>query len=225
LCRRAIAIFPGYGQAHSLLAWAILRRSIWSGDFKTSVPEVSAEAREALALDDRDPWAYVAQGMLFARLRRFDDAVRTFRKTLELNPNFALAHAVLSLGLTQKSASDEAIASAQRAMRLSPGDRLVGTYAAVGVAMAYFAAARYGEAVTAAHNLVERAPGDARGHFLLAAALAMHGDLHGAVEAREALLTVQPGFSISWMMENLPFTGEMGERLQEGLRKAGVPDK
>src|SRR5438094_9937087 len=75
LCRRAIVIFPGYGQAHSFLAWAMLRRSIWVGDFKAIVPEVSAETAEALALDDRDPWAYVAQGMLFHRLRRFDDGL------------------------------------------------------------------------------------------------------------------------------------------------------
>src|SRR5262249_3190221 len=27
LCRHAVAISPGYGQAHSLLAWALLRRS------------------------------------------------------------------------------------------------------------------------------------------------------------------------------------------------------
>src|SRR5713101_4624635 len=29
LCRRAIAIAPGYGGAHSLLAWALLRRTQW----------------------------------------------------------------------------------------------------------------------------------------------------------------------------------------------------
>jgi adenylate cyclase len=225
LCRRAIAIFPGYGQAHSLLAWAILRRSIWSGDFKAIVPEVFAETGEALALDDRDPWAYVAQGMLFNRLRRFDDAVRAWRKSLELNPNFALAHAVLSLALFQKSAFDEAIQSAQRAIRLSPSDRLVGTYATFGIAMAHFAAARYGEAILAARSMIERAPGDPRNRFVLTAALAMHGDLHEAKEACEALLRVQPGFSISWMTENLPPTGGIGERLREGLRKAGVPDE
>ena len=32
LCRRAIAIAPGYGRAHSLLAWALMRRTGWSGD-------------------------------------------------------------------------------------------------------------------------------------------------------------------------------------------------
>ena len=40
LCRRAIAIAPGYGRAHSLLAWALLRRSDWSGYIETIVPEV-----------------------------------------------------------------------------------------------------------------------------------------------------------------------------------------
>jgi adenylate cyclase len=225
LCRRAIAIFPGYGQAHSLLAWAILRRSIWLGDFKAIVPEVSAETAEALALDDRDPWAYVAQGMLLNRLRRFDDGVRAWRRALELNPNFALAHAVLSLALAQKSEFDEAIQSAQRAMRLSPSDRLAGTYASFGIAMAHFAAARYSEAIIATRNMIERVPGDVRGRFLLSAALAMRGDSHEAKEACEALLRVQPGFCVTWAMENLPWTGGIGERLRDGLRKAGVPEK
>src|SRR5437016_14113787 len=40
LCRRAIAIAPGYGRAHSLLAWALLRRTVWSGDLGTVVPEI-----------------------------------------------------------------------------------------------------------------------------------------------------------------------------------------
>ncbi|HEY8873914.1 MAG TPA: adenylate/guanylate cyclase domain-containing protein, partial [Stellaceae bacterium] len=87
LCRRAIAIAPGYGRAHSLLAWALLRRSVYSGDLRTLVPEISAEAQIALALDDRDPWAHVAQANLFIRLCRFGEAVSASRRALELNPN------------------------------------------------------------------------------------------------------------------------------------------
>jgi adenylate cyclase len=62
LCRRAIAVAPNYGQAHSLLAWALLRSTMWAGDIKTILPEASAEARMALGLDERDPWAHLAQG-------------------------------------------------------------------------------------------------------------------------------------------------------------------
>jgi adenylate cyclase len=55
LCRRAIAIAPSYGRAHSLLAWALLRRTVWSGDLRSVVPEISAELQTALALDNRAP--------------------------------------------------------------------------------------------------------------------------------------------------------------------------
>src|SRR5712691_6392459 len=58
-CRRAIAIAPGYGRAHSLLAWALLRRTMWSGNLRAVVPEISTETQTALALDDRDPWAHM----------------------------------------------------------------------------------------------------------------------------------------------------------------------
>ena len=66
--------------------------------------------------------------------------------------------------------------------------------------------------------------GVARGTLLLTAALAMEGDLTPAAEARGTLLRLQPEFSLTWMTENTPQTGELAERLCEGLRKAGVPE-
>jgi Flp pilus assembly protein TadD len=62
---------------------------------RTLVPEIGAETQAALALDDRDPWAHLAQGNLFNRLRRFGEAVHSLRPALDLNPNFAPAHALL----------------------------------------------------------------------------------------------------------------------------------
>jgi adenylate cyclase len=94
LCRRAVAIAPSYGQAHSLLAWILVRRTSRSGgDLTTVLPEASAEARTALDLDDQDPWAHMTQGVVLWRMRRHREAERAFRCALELNPNFALARA------------------------------------------------------------------------------------------------------------------------------------
>jgi adenylate cyclase len=222
LCRRAIEIVPGYGQAHSLLAWAILRTSIWSGDLRAE--EAGDVVRVALDLDDRDPWAHVAHGMLSQRLRRFDEAGRALRRALELNPNFALAHAILPLVLVQNEMFDEAIDSAEHAIRLSPSDRLVGTYATFALVMAHFAAGHYDEAVVTARKLIERSPDEVRGHFVLTAALALQGDSGAAAEAGATLRSLRPGFSIAWMRENLPPTGNLAARLEEGLRRAGVPE-
>jgi len=226
LCRRAIAIAPGYGRAHSLLAWALLRRSLWTGDFQTVVPEVSAETQTALALDDRDPWAYFPSAMLQARLRRRGEAARSIRRALELNPNFALAHAFLATTLSNQGAHQEALGSAEHALRLSPRDRPVGVYASMAMANVHFAAGRYSECVSWARNLIEKSPGFLAGHIFLTAALALEGDLTAAAEARDTLVRLRPEFSLVWMTENLPvpIIGEMAERQREGLRRAGIPE-
>jgi adenylate cyclase len=222
-----IAIAPGYGRAHSLLAWALLRRSVWSGDVRSVAPEVSAETQTALALDDRDPWAHLAQGNLFNRLRRFGEAVRALRQALELNPNFAIAHALLSQPLVLQGANQEAVDSAERALRLSPRDRSVGTFASFTMAAVHFTGRRYSECVTWARNTIEKGPEWIAGHLFLTAALAMEGDLSAAAEARSTLLRLRPEFTLAWMTENLPVgsTGDLAERLREGLRTAGVPEK
>jgi adenylate cyclase len=224
LCRRAIAIAPGYGRAHSLLAWALLRRTLWSGDLQTVVPEVSAETQTAFALDDRDPWAHFARGLLQNRLRHPGEAARSLRRALELNPNFALAHAMLGNTLAFQGAHQEAIDSAKHALRLSPRDRLVGLYASFAMTVVHFSGGRYPESATWARSVIEKSPGYVGGHFFLTAALAMEGDLTAAAEARVTLLRLQPEFSLVWMTDNMVPTGEMAERLCEGLRTAGVPE-
>jgi tetratricopeptide (TPR) repeat protein len=224
LCRRAIAIAPDYGRAHSLLAWALLRRTTWSGDLRTFTPEISAETQTALAFDDRDPWAHTAQGNLLNRSHRSGEATRALRRALELNPNFALAHAFLSSSLSLQGAYQEAVDSAEHALRLSPRDRNVCTYASLALAGVQFAAGRYPECATWARSAIERSPEIVPGHFFLTAALAMEGELTAAAEARDTLLRLLPDYSLTWVTQNSPVTGELAERLREGLRKAGVPE-
>jgi adenylate cyclase len=92
------------------------------------------------------------------------------------------------------------------------------------MARVHFAAGRYPECVTWARNMIEKSPGHLAGHQFLTAALAMEGDLTAAAEACGTLLRLRPEFSLKLMMENQPITGELGERLCEALRKAGVPE-
>jgi TolB-like protein len=226
LCRQAIAVAPGYGQAHSLLAWALLRRSLWTADLQTLVREVNAEETAALSLDDRDPWAHLVQGILHTRLRRFDEAARALRRAVELNPNFALAHAFLAVPLAFQGLHQEATDNAERALRLSPNDRNVGLYAWFGSAIAQFAVGRNAEAVDSTRQAIEKGPGHLGPHVFLTAALALRGDMTAAAEARDALLRLRPRFSLTWMKENMPIPmiGEPSERLHQALRRAGVPE-
>jgi adenylate cyclase len=140
LCRRAIAIAPNYSQAHSLLAWAVIRAAAWSGGVGSVLADAATEAQTALGLDERDPWAHLTYGVVLVRMRRHGEAERAFRRALEANPNFALAHAFLGLPLSSLGAHQEALDSAKQALRLSPKDPPVFTFAARAMASAYFAA-------------------------------------------------------------------------------------
>jgi tetratricopeptide (TPR) repeat protein len=224
LCRRAIAISPSYGQAHSLLAWVLLRRTDWSGDVASFFAEAEAEARTALDIDDQDPWAYLTRGLVLYRQRHHGEAERACRRALELNPNFALAHAILGLPLAYRGAHGEALESAERAMRLSPNDPLVGRQAWHTMAFAEFAAGHYAECVAWARKMIERHPGHLRPYQVLIAAAALQGDTLTAGEAMTDLLRLRPDFSLTWMGKNVPLTGDIRERLLDGLRKAGVPE-
>jgi adenylate cyclase len=224
LCRRAITIAPSYGQAHSLLAWVLVRRANWSGGLGTVLPEALSEAQRALALDDRDPWAHMTYGVVLLRMRRHSEGQREVRRALEFNPNFALAHAFLGLGLAHQGVHEEAIECAEYALRLSPSDRLIGLLASYAITCAHFAAGHHAECISWARNTIERGPEDRGAYVLLVAAAAMQGDMESAAHGLTPLHRLNPEFSLAWISDNTPFVEEPHRRLLEGLRRAGVPE-
>ena len=226
LCRRAITIAPNYAQAHSLLAWVLVRGAAAAGrDIRTILPEASAEARTALACDERDPWAHMTQGAVLWRTRRYEESERAFRRALALNPNFALAHACLGLPLAAQGECEEAVKSARHALLLSPNDRIVADRAAEALAAAYFGAGRYADCAAWARAAIESAPEHLIAHRLLVAAAAMAGDVSAAAEALVTLLRLQPNLSLAWARKNTAYVGSMAEHFIEGLRKAGLPEE
>jgi adenylate cyclase len=140
-----------------------------------------------------------------------------------LNPNSALTHAALGHALAAQGAQEEAIKSAEHALRLSPGDPRVAAQASHVVVFARFAAGDYAESAALAQEMIVRYPEYLPTHYVLIAAHPMKGDLKAASEALAAPLRLRSEFSLAWLHENMPWIGEISERLNEGWRKAGVP--
>jgi tetratricopeptide (TPR) repeat protein len=163
--------------------------------------------------------------MVLFRMRRPAEAERAYRRALDLNPSFALAYATLGHLLAVRGANEEAVESAERALRLSPSDPRVGARASHVIAFARFSAGQYSDCVASARETIERYPEYFPARYVLITAAAMNGDVDGAAEALAALLRLQPDFSLAWLAEVMPWTGEIGERLLEGWRKAGVPEE
>jgi tetratricopeptide (TPR) repeat protein len=130
----------------------------------------------------------------------------------------------LGRAMAAQGKHEAAASSAEHALRLSPGDALVGGTALHTIVFARFTAARYPEAVAAAHAMIERYPEYFPAHYVLIAALGMIGDGDAAAKAITRLVRMKPDFSMAWLFANMPWAGEIGARLTEGWRKAGVPE-
>jgi TolB-like protein/Flp pilus assembly protein TadD len=223
LCRRAILLAPDCARAHSLLSWAVLGRLDWAGDVLSMLPEAREHAFAGLQLDERDPWAHLSQAVVLFRSREQGEAERGIRRALELNPNFALAHARLAHVLAAHGVGQKAIEYAEHAFRFSPVDRRVGTYATMAMAAFHLAGGSMREASGWARKTIQYSPEWPAGHAWLTAALAIAGASSEVAAARGELLRIRPGFSLAWADRNFPMTGALRDNLIEGLHRAGVP--
>ena len=84
---------------------------------------------EALAELDRarelDPTSLIVsdqRGWVLYRARRFDEAIEQFRKTLELEPQFAHSHCWLGKAYLQKGLLQKGLIELQEAANLPGGD-------------------------------------------------------------------------------------------------------
>ena len=71
MLEKAIALDPGYAEAHSLLAYAIALGVLWGWERREdAIPRASEAAQQALKLDAHDPWAHLVAGYVLVCEKR-----------------------------------------------------------------------------------------------------------------------------------------------------------
>jgi eukaryotic-like serine/threonine-protein kinase len=124
--KQAIHLSPQYATAHQwyTIFLAVMERPA----------EALVSVRRAHELDMLSLPINTHLGWAFYFFRRFDDAIKQLQATLELGPDYILAHFVLGQAYTQRSQYTEAIAELQTAAGLSA--RLPPILSALGYAYA-----------------------------------------------------------------------------------------
>jgi TolB-like protein len=223
ILRQAVQRHPNYAPAHGILAFALLVSAymgwIPGGEDRTLAAKL---AHRAVELDEDDPWAYMALGILAWTDRQTDEAVRCFRAALDLNPNFAAAHGYIGLALVFDGQSEEALQHFEQATRMSPRDP--SNRFCAGISVAHYLAGRYRDAVTWGRQALQLRPGILSGHRIVCASLAQAGQIEEAKEMLHSLRQLQPDISIAWIKQSVPYTAGPMAHFLEGLRKAGLTD-
>jgi tetratricopeptide (TPR) repeat protein len=109
--RRALELSPNYATAHQWYAeyFSLMRR----------FDEARREIKRAQELDPLSPIIGSVAGLIEYHARNNEQAISQLRRLIELEPNFAPAHAYLSLAYEVSTRTDEAVAEQVKSMELS----------------------------------------------------------------------------------------------------------
>jgi len=227
LLRQAIAVDPGYGRAHALLAWCHASNAsyLWTEQPERELEKARA-AVEAVGSIGDDPTALTAAGAAMSICGDQERATTFIEKALALDPNNAWAWARLGWLAIYKDEATHAPECFQRGMTLSPRDPLAFNMR-LGMAFSLAMEGALSEAIAIAHEVVNTYPDVTWSYRHLAAWSAMNGDLETSRWAARKLLAAEPGFTIDryralpWFQNILRWQDQMAE----GLRKAGLPER
>ena len=225
LLRRAIELDPRFAPAFAFLAAALVNSYVngWSALPMQALDEAEKTARQAVQLDERNPYALWA--LLITRLwaRRHDEAQSAAEKMILFNPSFAEGHTALGIILHYAGRSEEALKHFDRAVALDP---LCPDMWLHFQAQATYQLGRYPEAVGLLKRRILRSPETDASRALLAACYGQMGLIEEARDAWRELMRVNPDYSVEQRRKVLPYKSpDDFARFVEGLRKAGLPEQ
>jgi TolB-like protein/class 3 adenylate cyclase len=225
LSKQALVIDPTYAPGAALIGWSRIhqvshgRRPV----SEVEVDEAVTFAKRAIQTGPDDPdvlWMAAATMLIFAGDR--STAAALSDRALAINPNSALAW--MARGWSCFAQPDLAIEALERAMRLSPLDRLARTFW-TGIAYAHIAAGRYEEALDWAERALRTEPDYLGGLLTKAIACTRLGRIEEAHAAIQKTLDANPWRTASRIkLFSRLFPPAVAAICVESVRKAGLPE-
>ena len=220
LLERAIAIDPQYAEAHWRLAMAQLCHWVfWSGDQEPHRRAALISAKRAVEFGPNDSSAHWVLGYVLAHEGQFDEAKVELETSLRMNPSDADAFVMMADFKFMTGQTKEALESVAMALRLNPHPP--GWYYWY-LGFAQVAIGQYDLAVSTLRREETYRTGSRR---ILAAALALSGNIEEAKAEAKYFLASNPDFRIAQWIANQPGADLQNlQRIIEGYRLAGLPE-
>jgi TolB-like protein/class 3 adenylate cyclase/cytochrome c-type biogenesis protein CcmH/NrfG len=203
--------------------------SLWSEAPHEDFLQAKALAARALELDPSDAYCHHVVGVVLSLRGRFPEAIGEFEAAIRLNPNLHFAHSGLGFAKINSGLGEEALRHFADFVRLSPRDPFLfrGYY---GIGLIQFLLGDDVQAIETLRKAIGLSPNYSLAHLCLAAAHGMQGRVDEASAALANYLRTGPSTrTISELQllrtsQNPSYLAQI-ERLYEGLRKAGMPER
>jgi TolB-like protein/class 3 adenylate cyclase/cytochrome c-type biogenesis protein CcmH/NrfG len=203
--------------------------SLWSEAPHEDFCQAKALAARAFELDPSDAYCHHVVGVVLSLGGRFSEAIDKFEAAIRLNPNLHFAHSGLGFAKALLGLGEEALQHFAHFIRLSPRDPFLfrGYY---GIGLVQFLLGDDVRAIEMLRKAVGLSPNYSLAHLCLAAAYGMQGRVDEASAALASYLRTGPSARTISEIQLLrpsknPSYLAQCERLYEGLRKAGMPER
>lgn len=191
----------------SPLALAALTK-LFGAMFGWFTPAQSADfpalAREALRRDGSDPMALATTGAACAALRAYDEGLKLARKSIEINPSYAVGHYCIGWLLMLNGEPAEAVREMELSVRLSPHDLFLPQVLA-SLSAAHVMEGSYGQARDVALLGLQVSPQYPMLHRSLTNAYGLLGEMRLGRESLSRFLALVPGYSSAMAERSAPF--------------------
>lgn len=213
---RAIALDPRFAQPHTWLAWLYQddHDELFISPREEALAHWLSEARQAIALDRNDAWAYVALGLALRRAGQPDDGIAAQMEAITINPSHFFAYAQLGMALSHGGLVEEGIALIEKGIRLNPRDPMRSFIMLHILAGAHVRAHHYEEAIASAQKSIQQRPDNPEPYLMLASALGHLGRIDEAQVALQGCERARAGY-----LEQT--VSGRDDHVLEGLRKCG----
>jgi TolB-like protein/Flp pilus assembly protein TadD len=226
---RALALDPGNIEAMVGMAQANIAAgaSYFTDDRTVDLAAAEKGLIKVLNMAPQHARAHMLLGTVQGLTNRAAQGIAECEQALALDPNLANAHAVIGATKYYIGRGEETEVHINEALRLSPRDTFTFRWLFQG-ASAKLQLGADTEAVASLRRSIEANRSYPLAHFILAAALALLGELDQARATAQAGLTLDPNFTIQRYRANPQSDNSIfllkRQRLYEGMRIAGVPE-
>ena len=223
LLQRSIDLDPSYARAYAMLASSHIDAYLTgvNDEYRTqaALDRAFALARTAVEIEPGLPLAHAHLADVHLFRREYDDALATWGRVFELNPNFTDFRYGRALNFAGKFG--DGLAAIKRHLRLDP---FAPMGARLHLGIAYLGQKNYAEALASFREVVTRAPELGVGRMALASTYALMGHMNEAREQITELLRIDPTCTVAQVARFRSFRDPKdGAHILQGLLQAGLP--
>jgi DNA-binding SARP family transcriptional activator/TolB-like protein len=223
LLKRAMMLDPSCARAHAVYAW-VVGFSVLSGwkSRAQALPLALDAANQAVVLDAHDYWARFALGWALTQNRLPEGGIDEYRRAIDINPYFSVAHSCLGLALAYVSQTEKAETVMEDAERLRAPEIFVGQHKSC-LAGVCFGAERHRDAMIAARRSVQEYPGPICTQRQLVVNSVLAGETQEARAAFATFKGLAPDLSLNSVAATLPYIRDKDlNKVMDAFRLIGL---